>query len=578
MSSVAKSAHPSRWIISPLWDSLFFVGTPILCLAALLPLRNVWSSVTIWLIVMSFSSFGHHLPGFLRAYGDADLFARYRARFLLAPPLVFAAFLYVALTNLHGAELMLVFWSIWHVMMQHYGFVRIYDAKAGSTGPWAARLDFWLCLSWFAAIAIWSPDYRHTVLRVLYNSGVPFLSPAAMEALYWGITAVTLALTAVYVLYLAAALVTGRPVGWIKVVLHVLSMGFLYLVWVELGDFFFGVAAWEVFHDTQYFAIVWVYNQSMVKKGKDTARLLRFLFRPRIGLVALYLLLVFGYGGVGFASGFVTREILVGVVVAFLGTSTALHYYYDGFIWKVRREETREALSIQPLGGDAAETRPAGWWARWGAPRRPSFTFLHSSLAHAAIFLFIVASLAAVENLNPKGDLAEVHETLASLVPDSPRSFTDLGRIYLRRHRREEARAAFESALALRPNDPEANNGIGMLLLEDGDLEQAAEHIERAMRADPQNRDIPWSLGTLRLKQGRTDEAITLFRKAIVRDGASPDMTTALAYDKLADAYRSTGQTQDSIEARRSALEIRRHLESTPVGRSDGFLLYRRPG
>ena len=40
------------------------------------------------LAVAAFASIGHHLPGFLRAYGDRELFRRFRWRFLLAPPLM----------------------------------------------------------------------------------------------------------------------------------------------------------------------------------------------------------------------------------------------------------------------------------------------------------------------------------------------------------------------------------------------------------------------------------------------------------------------------------------------------------
>ena len=74
---------------------------------------------------------GHHLPGFIRTYGDADLFRRYRVRFILAPILVFGCSLWFAKHDLHGVLLLSLVWAIWHGMMQHYGFMRIYDAKIG---------------------------------------------------------------------------------------------------------------------------------------------------------------------------------------------------------------------------------------------------------------------------------------------------------------------------------------------------------------------------------------------------------------------------------------------------------------
>ena len=71
----------------------------------------------------------------MRAYGDRELFARYRWRFLLAPPLILAATLWFSARDLHGLLLLVFTWDIWHVLMQHYGFMRIYDAKQGEIHP-----------------------------------------------------------------------------------------------------------------------------------------------------------------------------------------------------------------------------------------------------------------------------------------------------------------------------------------------------------------------------------------------------------------------------------------------------------
>ena len=58
-------------------------------LLLVLPLAALVGSRVVWLVVMTFGSVGHHLPGFLRTYGDRALFRQHRARFLLAPPTPF---------------------------------------------------------------------------------------------------------------------------------------------------------------------------------------------------------------------------------------------------------------------------------------------------------------------------------------------------------------------------------------------------------------------------------------------------------------------------------------------------------
>ena len=82
---------PQGWIISRHWDFLFFIGTPLFSLAALLLAANYFTSADIALFVLAFFAVGHHLPGLMRAYGERELFGRYKARFIVAP-LVIAAF------------------------------------------------------------------------------------------------------------------------------------------------------------------------------------------------------------------------------------------------------------------------------------------------------------------------------------------------------------------------------------------------------------------------------------------------------------------------------------------------------
>ncbi len=132
-----------NWIISPVWDLVFLIAAPL----AIVPLVSLsaahWLDVEeISLVVISFATLGHHLPGFLRAYGDRELFSRFRRRFVWAPPIVLAVALLSAAYGLHALALILLFWATWHGLMQTYGFMRIYDLKQGPGDRQSARLDF----------------------------------------------------------------------------------------------------------------------------------------------------------------------------------------------------------------------------------------------------------------------------------------------------------------------------------------------------------------------------------------------------------------------------------------------------
>jgi len=92
----------------------------------------------------------HHLPTFIRVYGDVDLFRRFKWTFVLAPaiPLAFATAALVYL-NVHDYPVenvlylfvLLALWDPWHFLMQHYGFTRIYDRHNAAPKKLAARMD-----------------------------------------------------------------------------------------------------------------------------------------------------------------------------------------------------------------------------------------------------------------------------------------------------------------------------------------------------------------------------------------------------------------------------------------------------
>ncbi len=79
-------AQRQSWIVSAWWDLSYVVITPILIVPVVLILVRHWlTPEEVSLAVIAFASLGHHLPGFMRAYGDRELFKRYRVRFVLAP-------------------------------------------------------------------------------------------------------------------------------------------------------------------------------------------------------------------------------------------------------------------------------------------------------------------------------------------------------------------------------------------------------------------------------------------------------------------------------------------------------------
>jgi len=111
---------------------------------------------------------------------------------------------------------------------------------------------------------------------------------------------------------------------------------------------------------TQYLAIVWRYNRSLAaQEGRARGGAFRALHRRGGWLVGgAYVALCLAYGG-ALTSQHESR-LLMSVLLAVGFASTLLHYYFDGFIWKLRHRQNRENLGAnESRGADTATS----WWS-----------------------------------------------------------------------------------------------------------------------------------------------------------------------------------------------------------------------
>ena len=251
-------AAPQGWIISRQWDLLFFIGTPLLSLAALLFASNYYSSADIALFVLAFFAVGHHLPGLMRAYGEKELFLRHKARFIVAP-VVIAGFVGWSVFNGHlGFFIFLALWDMWHFFMQHYGFMRIYDIKRHKPPKLSARLDWWLTAVWFAYIVAASPHYLINFVERCHRYGFAFytwIEPRHIFLLRDGLFYLALGLSALYIFNTVTQKRRGVPVIWPKLAISATTFATVFYAYIVLEDVILGYAITALAHDIQYFAV-----------------------------------------------------------------------------------------------------------------------------------------------------------------------------------------------------------------------------------------------------------------------------------------------------------------------------------
>ncbi|WP_211242850.1 tetratricopeptide repeat protein [Sinimarinibacterium sp. CAU 1509] len=99
------------------------------------------------------------------------------------------------------------------------------------------------------------------------------------------------------------------------------------------------------------------------------------------------------------------------------------------------------------------------------------------------------------QNQNAEAETA--FDSLSRDFPDFAGPWTNLGILYAKSNRREQAIAALSKAATLNPNNKVAFNWLGILYRESGDLNRAQLAYEKALAIDPNYALAHYNLGVL---------------------------------------------------------------------------------
>jgi tetratricopeptide (TPR) repeat protein len=529
-------------------DLVLFVATPLLVVPAVAALQDRWTSAQLYLFVASFGAIGHHLPGMLRAYGDRALFARFRTRFVIAPLLLVAGCVLLAFKAKAALVLAAFAWGSWHGAMQVHGFARIYDAKAGSVSRLTAHLDQALMLSWFATALAWSDLRVHYLVDHALQSGLPVPEPATVTALRLGVFVATAAVTLAWIARAGQQWRAGTPPSPIKVALQVTTIAFYAYANLVVSDLLIAVVLFEIFHDVQYLSIVWLFNRKRADSGAGAGAFTRWLFRPRAALLVVYVGLCFAYGSLNYVGAGLPESAIATVLAGVLAASGFLHFYFDGFIWKLREAQTRAGLGI--AGGSSA-----------ASGRRLPAALLHGA-AWAVFFAVPLGVMAAATGRALPAD--ERHLALAAALPDDPGAQRNAAIALAQRGDRDAALASARRArtLALSRREPSTQEQVDATLaalLSDaalaearaGRLPEAASLLRDALPLAPSAADPLSDEAAGRLAAGDARGAEALCRALLA---AAPDH--GVAHHNLAAALAAQGRLPEARGHAARAVEL----------------------
>jgi Flp pilus assembly protein TadD len=481
------------WILNSWRDLILYVGTPLFLLPMFLLAQARWSAQDIYLFVAAFGAMGHHLPGMIRAYGDRALFRRFRWRFILAPIFLLSVCVAFYWWDLKGIILIVFFWGVWHGMMQTYGFCRIYDAKTGSFAALTRRLDFATCATWFAAAVLLSPQRMADTLEMYYASGGSFIQPWLLHNVQQVVLAIAIAVAVLFLFNFSRMWAEGKRPNPVKLALLATTIAFWWYCNNGVTNVLAGIALFEVYHDVQYLSLVWIYNRSRVEKDSSIGGFMRFVFRRSGSLVGLYIGLVFAYGSLAYFNTRLEIETVKRVLTGVVAASGLLHFYYDGFIWKVRDRSTRENLGL--AGGNVS------------APPRellPSWA-LHG-LKWVGVF---VVPLGALWIGQARNQTPEVEQTarIAADLPNGARAHWKYGFALHKAERLDEAAEEYRVALRLNPKQKEVHFDLGQVLAAQSQLSEARSELEEALRSQPRNGEYHSQYGCVLEQLGLKEQA-----------------------------------------------------------------------
>jgi hypothetical protein len=336
---IASGAYDAAWfLLSPL-IALALVGvfTMVPPAAATFPGAGDPSATAIF--VMLVLSQAHAVAVFFRSHANRSIFVRHRFAFVAVPILLFAG-LMTSDWVMVAAMVLAPFWAVYHLGMQSFGLARMYDVRWGNSAQTGRTLDYILQQFFNLApfLAGWSllPHLQSLRLFDRVHWHAPALWLDAHRNIEGALTGVLLVAGPLFLAYYVYSYRRFMQQGYRLSPQKIVLLGTTGVVSVTAWGF---LTSWEavfvmnVFHSVQYFALVWWAERA------NLARITR-LGRVPFGTPVL----LFAFAAITLSLGTYLQTYGRDYNVLRWAASLALlislmHYWYDGFVWSVRRHE-----------------------------------------------------------------------------------------------------------------------------------------------------------------------------------------------------------------------------------------------
>lgn len=356
----------NTWIRSPLFDLCWILAPGLLPVLIVVVFRDAFKAQTVnlstasWVVLILLVDVAHVYSTVYRTYFDPQARQKHGTLFKTVPFICWIVG--VLLYSLDA----LLFWrclaylAVFHFVRQQYGFLRIYS-RHDELPRWIANIH---TLTIYAVtilpVLIWHTQGPKNFNWFIENDFLYFRSPvlaSVFQILFYGVV----------VLYLLVELLSFRRQRSFNLP-RILLVGGTALSWYigivvydgDLSFTFLNVLA----HGIPYMALVWAMGSKQTKT--DRTGILRYFFRSW-GIV-LFLLLLFAFSFVEeglwdslvwrehsslfsffWSFGPVQHQKILCFLIPLLALPQAVHYVLDGFIWRLRKNESNTAPELSDL-------------------------------------------------------------------------------------------------------------------------------------------------------------------------------------------------------------------------------------
>jgi len=356
----AVDAAPSAYIVAPGYDQLFLWGAWLVPLALTAVAYSLPYGLLVALVVFVLLDNSHQVATLPLTVFDPATMQRQRAVYLGGAVAIGGAAIAISfypdtLISKIWASLV-VYWGAWHIIRQHYGFLRLYQAREKPADARVARAEVWALYSgasfpYFLNLSQgWAS--QDPIGQMLYRVPVPTWAA-------WIVLAIFVASFSV-VLFDALGRAQRRQPMVSRRLLHialVVSNFWMGLLWIGRDNLVLAVLFITSYHDLQYHAVVWLVGR---KRSGSADEPVWPSVRRVFGSTAMFagavlagaLLQAVLRNDFQVAGSMLPASAATTALFALVTSYSYMHYFFDSRMWKLSADAR--------LRGELGITAPRG--------------------------------------------------------------------------------------------------------------------------------------------------------------------------------------------------------------------------